>query len=120
MIYNVKYSTEPILIVAGDAVDFWLNIEEWDSITGEWYGKDVGNTDFVFKVLNKHGTEIASWSTVGGELLSWTEDGAIIIPSHLHVLAAAIDIVSCCGSFDGHLYIASPQKTMWKGLVKIT
>jgi len=112
MIYNVKYATDPILAVHGDAIDLWLHFEEYNSLTEAWDDMDVEVLDLEMKVWNKHGTEIASWSTATGELIAYP-DGI------LNIVADAFTDASCCGSFDAHLYSITPQRTLWKGIIKV-
>lgn len=111
MIYNVKYATDPILIVQGDAIDFWLHFEEYVSATDSWQDMDLTGYSLILKIWNRNGTEIAEWSTVAGEI--------IINVSDVNFLATALQVSSCCGSFDAHLYIESPQKTLWKGMIRV-
>ena len=111
MIYNVKYATEPILIVAGDAVDLTINIQKYNETTETWEDYDLTGINLRMVIVNKHGNIAADWSTATGELTA-----AI---SLLNISAAAINAVSCCGSFDGQLVEVTPQATLWKGTVKI-
>lgn len=111
MIYNVKYATDPILIVVGDAIDFWLHFEEYVSATDTWEDMDLTGYSLIMKIWNRHGTEIAEWSTA---------DGTIIIDvADVNLLASALEVSSCCGSFNAQLYIETPQKTLWKGIIKV-
>ena len=110
MIYNVKYATDPILIVAGDDIDFWLHVEEYNSTTELYEDMDLTGYDLHLKLWNNHGTEIADWNT---------DDGTIVINvSDINILADALD-ASCCGSFEGQLYVDDPRRTLWKGIVKV-
>lgn len=112
MIYNVKYATDPILIVAGDYIDFWLHVEEYDDTTETWSDMDLTGVDLHFKIWNNHSTELVDWNTDDATLVL---DGT----SDLNVLADPISNISCCGSFEGQLYIDDPRRTLWKGIVKI-
>ena len=111
MIYNVKYATDPISIVQGDDIDFTVNIQTYNDVTDLWEDYDLTGKNLRWVIENKHGTIIADWSTADGDLT--------VASSVLNVSAAAINAVSCCGSFDGQLVEVSPQITLWKGIVKV-
>jgi len=109
MIYNTKYATEPIQIVAGDAIDIYLYIQEYNSETGAWEDSDLAAYDLEMKIWDKRKREIASWST---------DDGTLIIDgSVLNIKAEAIESIS--DSFSGQLYIVDPRSTLWLGVIKI-
>jgi len=111
MIYNVKYATDPILIVQGDNVDLTVNVQTYNETTALWEDYDLTGKSLRMSIVNKHGTIIADWSTVDGEIT--------VAVSLMNVSAAAINAVSCCGSFDGQLVEVTPQTTIWKGIIKI-
>ena len=111
MIYSVKYDKEPILIVAGDAIDLTINIQKYNETTEAWEDYDLTGINLRMVIVNKHGNIIADWSTATGELT--------VALSVLNISAPAIDVISCCGSFDGQLIEVTPQATLWKGTVKI-
>ena len=112
MIYNSKYATDPILIVQGDDIDMTFNVQTWNEITELWEDYDLSGKSLQMVIVNKHGTIIADWSTTGGHLT--------VALSYLSISDDAINLISCCGSFDGQLIEITPQTTIWKGIVKIT
>ena len=112
MIYNVKYATDPILIVAGDAIDFWINIQKYNTVTELWEDYDLTGRVIELKIYNKHGTVIKTLSTIDGSI--------IIINSNLNFISDAIEEAPCCGSFKAQLYIVSPKETLWLGIIKIS
>jgi hypothetical protein len=111
MIWNSEYATDPIDIVQGDDVDFTINIQRKNTVTLIWENYDLTGKSLQWRIVNKHGTIIADWTTTGGQLT--------IAISALNVDAAAINTISCCGSFNGQLIEIIPQVTLWKGIVKI-
>jgi hypothetical protein len=111
MIYNSQYSTTPIHIVQGDDIDLAINIQKYNTITLVWEDYDLTGKFLRMVVENKHGTIIVDWATITGEL---SNAGSL-----LYISADAIEEISCCGSFDGHLVEVTPQVTLWKGIVKI-
>jgi hypothetical protein len=111
MIWNSQYATDPINIVQGDDVDFTVNIQKYNTITLVWEDYDLTGKSLQLRIVNKHGTIVADWTTTGGQLT--------VAVSLLNIDAAAINAVSCCGSFDGQLIEVLPQVTLWKRIVKI-
>jgi hypothetical protein len=111
MIYNSEYATDPLHIVQGDDVDLTVNIQRYNTTTLVWEDYDLTGKSLQLRIVNKHGTVIADWTTTGGELT--------VAVSLLNVNAAAINAVSCCGSFNGQLIEVTPQLTLWKGITKI-
>jgi hypothetical protein len=111
MIWNSQYAKDPINIVQGDDVDFTVNIQRYNTITLVWEDYDLTGKSLQLRIVNKHGTIVADWTTTGGQLT--------VALSLLNVDAAAINAVSCCGSFDGQLVEVAPQITLWKGIAKI-
>ena len=109
MIWNSKYSTEPMRIVQGDDINMVLNIQEYDYTVEQWVDYDLTGKSLRLVIKNNHGTTIADWSTTGGELTN--------VGSALYITDTAINSVSCCGSFNGHLRELSPNKTLWKSTV---
>ncbi len=112
MIYNSQYATDPILIVHGDDIDITLNVQKYNTTTALWEDYDLTGKSLQLVIVNNHGTIICDWSTTGGELA--------VATSYLNISAAAIENISCCGRFKGHLVELSPQLTLWKGMVQIT
>jgi hypothetical protein len=111
MIYNSQYATDPILIVQGDAINFWLHFEEYVTATETWTDMDLTGYSLIMKIWNNHGVEIAEWSTGAAEI--------VIAVADVHFLATALAVSSCCGSFDAELYIETPKRTLWKGIIKV-
>jgi hypothetical protein len=111
MIWNSEYAKDPLIIVQGDDVDFTVNVQWYNTTTLIWEDYDLTGKSLQWRIVNKHGTIIADWTTAGGQLT--------VALSVLNIDAAAINAVSCCGSFDGQLVEVSPQITLWKGIVKI-
>ena len=111
MISNIKYATDPILIVQGDDIDFPVRIRIYDEETETWSDYDLTGKALRWVIVNKHGKIIADWSTATGELTS--------LSNLLNVDAEAIESISCCASFEGQLKDLDENITIWKGIAKI-
>lgn len=108
MIYNVKYSTETLLLVAGDKLNFTINVQEcFEQLCLPF---DLTGLPLEWVIYNTHGREVTRWST---------EAGTIIVNGYeLTVNAPALERKSCC--YRGHLYIVLPRTTLLMGMVRIT
>jgi len=111
MIWNSQYANDPLHIIQGDAVDFTVNVQKYNIVTLVWEDYDLTGKPLQLRIINKHGTVIADWTTAAATI---TVAGSVF-----NVNAAAINAISCCGSFDGQLVELAPQLTLWKGIVKI-
>ncbi len=107
MIYNVKYSTDTLLLVAGDRVNFTISVEECNATC---QGMDLSGLELEW-VITFRGKEVVKWSTIEGTL--------IISGNEINVNAPAIERKGCCHTYKSHLYIVAPRTTLLMGLAKI-